>query len=73
MNLTAGLVVYVITWWMVFFMMLPIGVKAQDEDGEDAVPGTHTSAPKDPKLLKKTIYASIIAAIIWGLIYWQLK
>jgi predicted secreted protein len=68
MNITAGLVIYVISWWMVFFMMLPLGVKAQDEDGEEAVPGTHTSAPKNPNLLKKSVYASFFAAIIWGLI-----
>lgn len=31
-----GLVVYLITWWIVIFMILPLGVRGQHEDGNIA-------------------------------------
>lgn len=73
MNITAGIVVYVVAWWMVFFMMLPIGVEAQNEGDGDVVAGTPPSAPKNPNLLKKALYASIAAAIILALVYWAIE
>jgi len=69
MGLATGIMVYLIAWWLVFFMALPIGVEAQDEDGGDVIPGTHSSAPKKPMLFKKAIIASLGAALLWGLIY----
>jgi hypothetical protein len=32
-NPVSGIVVYVILWWVVFFTMLPVGVKTQHEAG----------------------------------------
>ena len=49
-----GLVVFLIVWWLVFFMMLPIGVRSQEEAG-DIVAGTEPGAPMAPDLLKKKL------------------
>ena len=62
-----GILVYVISWWLVFFMLLPVGVKSQIEDGGTAVPGSSEGAPRNPNLGKKVLATSLIAALILGL------
>ena len=69
MGLASGIMVYLIAWWLVFFMALPLGVKAQDEDGGEVVPGTPSSAPKKPLLLKKDKTDCILPGGCTTLIY----
>ena len=57
----SGILVFVISWWLFFFMMLPIGVQTQAEAGDEMVPGTVESAPKKPRLLRKAIAAAVLA------------
>jgi predicted secreted protein len=50
MSITGLAIIYIITWWIVFFAILPIDVnrtKTVKIDGED--PGS----PENPKMLKK--------------------
>lgn len=65
MNLTGGIVLYAVLWFLVLFVLLPIGQKSQAEAGE-VVPGTPPGAPADPKLKKKALWATLIAAVIWA-------
>ncbi len=51
-------VIFVIAWWIVFFIVLPIGVRGQYEDG-DVIPGTEEAAPTNPALKKKAIWATM--------------
>ena len=69
MSIVTGILVYVIIWWLVFFMMLPIGVKSHDETGEDVVDGTHSSAPVKPDMLRKALTTSLIAAVLLFIFY----
>jgi predicted secreted protein len=62
-----GAVVYLIVWWMVFFMILPLSVQSQHEAGE-VVPGSDEGAPTDPRLRWKMWITSVITAGLW-LIY----
>jgi len=52
---------------MCLFIVLPLRMKSQYEDGE-IVPGTPASAPTNPQLKKKSIFVTIIAIIIWLLL-----
>jgi predicted secreted protein len=74
MQFVSGLLVFVVGWWMCFMMVLPLGVRAQDEDDEgkqqNIVEGTVPSAPAKPKILLKMGLATIGAIIIWALIYY---
>ena len=63
MQLMSGLVVFTIAWWVCFFVVLPIGVQSQWEDGS-TVEGTEEAAPKEPMLLKKALWATIAAVVI---------
>jgi predicted secreted protein len=62
--------VYVMTWWLVFFMALPIGVKPPHEVGSEAEAGHEAGAPVRPLLLKKVLAATIISGLITALIHW---
>ena len=53
------IVVFIISWWLSFFCVLPIGVQGQFEDNGDVVEGSEAGAPKRPMLKKKVIWASL--------------
>lgn len=72
MGVTTGILVYIITWWMVWFMVLPIGVKTQGEKGESIL-GTPKSAPVKPMILKKMAATSVVAALVWGVIFYLIE
>ncbi|MCB9948536.1 MAG: DUF1467 family protein [Rhodospirillaceae bacterium] len=65
MGFVSGLVVYVITWWVVLFAVLPWGVRAPD----DPQPGHAAGAPATPRLRLKFAVTSAIAAVIWLIIF----
>ena len=65
MGLISGTLVYVIIWWLVFFMVLPWGNRPPDvvEDGHAS------SAPENPRLWQKVGITTVIAAVIFTIIY----
>lgn len=65
MNWFTGVMVYVILWWLVWFMMLPIGVKVSDEVGK----GHAASAPANPNLGIKAAATTLISGALWGVVY----
>jgi predicted secreted protein len=66
MDIASGIVVYVLLWWWVFFMSLPVGVKQAEtvETGHDA------GAPEKPHLWKKALAATVIAGALWFAVDW---
>jgi predicted secreted protein len=56
-------IVFAVTWWLVFFMTLPFGVRAPDEPG----PGHAPSAPERPRVALKAAITTAVAAAITGL------
>ena len=70
MSATGLAIIYIIIWWMVFFIILPIDVnrhKSIKIDGEDA------GSPENPKILKKFIYCTGITTVIFVIIYLLIK
>jgi predicted secreted protein len=51
-------VVFIITWWLSFFCVLPIGVRGQFEENGEVIEGSEEGAPKEPMLKKKVLWAS---------------
>ncbi len=70
MGITSGAVGYIIIWWIVFFITLPIGVRPPHEVGEEVQPGNEAGAPVQPRIWIKVIITSAIAAVLWGGAYW---
>jgi len=64
MGPVSGLVLFAVIWFMVFFVVLPLRMVSQGEDG-NIVPGTHASAPADPQLKRKAKLTTIWAFGIW--------
>jgi len=62
MNLVGGVVIFLISWWICLFVVLPIGVRGQFEDGE-IEDGTEEGAPVRHMMPKKIIWATIGAII----------
>lgn len=61
MDLVSGVVVYVILWWWILFMVLPVGVKRE----QDVQIGNDAGAPQKPMLVRKLIATTVIAAVVW--------
>lgn len=67
MNLTGAVVLYAVLWFLTLFVLLPIGQRSQADMGE-VTPGTHAGAPHDARLPRKMKWATLIAAVLWGII-----
>ena len=67
MTITGALVLYSVTWFMVFFCVLPLRFTSQDEAGS-VVPGTPRSAPSDHLVGRKAKLTTLIATVIWAAI-----
>ncbi len=66
MNWVGGVVIFLISWWVVFLAVLPIGVRGQFEDGE-IIEGTEEGAPVSHMVPKKMVWALIGAVICTAL------
>lgn len=69
MSLVSSLAIYFVIWWIILFAILPIGVVTQEEGGE-VIPGTESSAPQRPQLLKKALITTLVAAVVFAGVYW---
>ncbi|MCU0802775.1 MAG: DUF1467 family protein [Rhodobacteraceae bacterium] len=67
MSITGAIVVYAVTWFMVFFVVLPLRFTSQGDTGE-VVPGTPRGAPATENVGQKARITTIAATIIWALI-----
>jgi predicted secreted protein len=68
MSLTLGLALYFIIWWTTLFAVLPLGVRTQAEEGS-VVPGTPESAPARPRLIRVAVLNTIVATIVFALVW----
>lgn len=68
MSLSLAAAIYVICWWLVLFAILPIGIRTQEEAGS-VEPGTPGSAPVTARLWRKLIATTLIAGVIFALVY----
>ena len=64
MNIASGIVIFIITWWVVIFMLLPFGVKQNNNTKKGHDPG----APKNHHIRMKLVLTTIITVILWLII-----
>jgi len=60
---------YVVIWWITIFAVLPFGVRLSDEGD----PGRAAGAPADPRLKRKVVATTLVAAAIWLVLYWAVR
>ena len=73
MGITGSLIVYVLIWWIVFFSILPIGIKSENNQFTDNLEGNDPGAPKNPKIAKKFLITTIITTILFIGIYYMVS
>jgi predicted secreted protein len=66
MTAVTGIAMYLVIWWIVLFAILPFGVRPTTEPGGR---GQMAGAPEKPMMLKKVLWTSLAAAVVWGLIF----
>lgn len=65
MSLLTVAAIYFILWWTVLFMVLPLGYRSQQEDGEVAL-GTVESAPTKFRGGRVVILTTLISAALYA-------
>ena len=73
MGITGSIIVYVLIWWMIFFSVLPIGIKSNKEKFKERIDGIDQGAPNNPKIGKKFLITTIITSLIFIVIYYLVK
>jgi predicted secreted protein len=67
-SVTLAIALYFVIWWTTLFAVLPLGVRTQAEEGV-IVPGTPESAPARPRLLRVAIINTIVASLVFALVW----
>ena len=65
MGWIAGIFIYLIVWWMVFFCVLPWG----NRPVENPEIGHANSAPENPRLSLKALVTTAISAVVFTIIW----
>ena len=48
MGTTGAIIIYICIWWIVFFSVLPFGIKSQEVEFRDDLRGIDQGAPENP-------------------------
>ena len=70
MNIVSAFVVFSVTWFLALYCLLPVGVRSQEEAGDEVPEGAMTGAPSKTNFRKKAIGATIISAIVTATIWY---
>ncbi|MGH6854235.1 MAG: DUF1467 family protein [Aestuariivirga sp.] len=69
MRLASAIAVYFLIWWACLFVILPWGVRNAHEAGESIGEGHEAGAPVAPMLWRKAAATTILATLVYGLLY----
>ena len=69
MNLFSTVITFLVSWWLILFMVLPFGAAPPD----DVEPGHASSAPAKPRMLIKLLITTILAIGATLVIRWFLE
>lgn len=68
MGWVSGIALYFLIWWVVLFLMLPIGTRSQLEE-EDITLGTDHGAPTSPNIGRKLIFTTLLTTAVFAAYY----
>ena len=67
MAITSAIVLFAVVWFMVMFIVLPIGRRTQGDEGK-VVPGTQAGAPANFNLRRTVVIVTAISLVLWAII-----
>jgi predicted secreted protein len=67
MSIVSAIVLYAVIWFLVLFIVLPIRLVTQGDQGE-IVPGTQAGAPANLQMRRKAFVTTIVATIVWAIL-----
>ena len=67
MNLTGGIVLYAVIWFLTFYIVLMVRTRTQAEEGH-VVKGTPPGAPAHETVGKSALIATAYGTLIWAVI-----
>ena len=70
MGITGSLIIFVLIWWIVFFSILPVGIKSENKKFEAKIQGNDAGAPKNPNIGKKFLITTFITSVLFFAIYY---
>jgi predicted secreted protein len=68
MTIVQALVVFAVTWFLTFFVVLPLRFVSQDDDGA-VVPGTPRGAPAHDVVGRKARITTVVALVLTVIFY----
>ncbi|MFN3825046.1 MAG: DUF1467 family protein [Pseudorhodobacter sp.] len=68
MTISAAIVLFAVTWFMVFFIVLPLRFRSQGDAGA-VVPGTPAGAPAGFVVKRKAKITTLVAVVVWLVLY----
>lgn len=69
MNITGAIVLFSVTWFLTFYIVLMVRTRTQGEAGE-IVPGTHAGAPATEDVGRSALIATGFATVIFAVLTW---
>ena len=64
MTITASLVLFAVFWFLILFVVLPLNIKTQGEEGKNSY-GTPSSAPINANIKRKMIVVTLFTTVAW--------
>ena len=68
MSTTGSFIVYICLWWIVFFSILPVGIRSENLKFTEKLQGNDPGAPKNPEIMKKFILTTIFFICIYYIV-----
>lgn len=66
MGWISGIAVYFVVWWITLFAVLPLWTRPRDSARDE---GGWRGAPENPHLWRKILVNSVVAGVVWGVIW----
>lgn len=69
MKIGSILAIYALFWVMSLFLVLPLGVRTDEEAGVERLPGHAESAPHGFSFPRAALRATLLSGLLFGLFY----
>ena len=69
MKFGSALAIYALFFVMSFFLVIPFGVRTDEEAGVESLPGHAESAPHRFSFGRTVLRATVLSAVLFGLFY----